>query len=206
MPVIKRYSNRKLYDTEAKRYITLQGIAELIRRGDEVHVVDHESGDDITALIQAQTIFELERKLKRGLPGSVLTNLIRAGGDTLSQLRQVLSPADWRERIDAEIERRMKILIERGEVTEAEGLTLLGRILGVNEPDDMAGVTDEELEHALAQRGVPGREELEQLERTVQRLADELDQYSSQAAPRRRKPLPPRHKSQSRKKASPHPR
>ena len=68
MPVIKRYSNRKLYNTQAKRYITLEGIADLIRQGGDVHVVDHETGDDITALIQAQTILELERKLKGGLP------------------------------------------------------------------------------------------------------------------------------------------
>ncbi|MBP7044934.1 MAG: pesticidal protein Cry15Aa, partial [Chloroflexi bacterium] len=41
MPVIKRYPNRKLYDTEAKKYITLDGIAELIRKGEDIRVVDH---------------------------------------------------------------------------------------------------------------------------------------------------------------------
>ena len=60
--VIKRYSNRKLYDTAAKRYVTLDGIAELIRQGAEVRVIDHATGDDMTAQIQAQIIFEEEKR------------------------------------------------------------------------------------------------------------------------------------------------
>ena len=62
MPLIKRYANRKLYDTESKRYITLEGIAEMIRQQQDVKVIDHETGEDITALTQAQIIFEQERK------------------------------------------------------------------------------------------------------------------------------------------------
>ena len=50
MPLIKRYPNRKLYDTEAKQYVTLEQIAELIRSGKDVQVIDHESGEDLTAL------------------------------------------------------------------------------------------------------------------------------------------------------------
>ena len=71
MPLIKRYANRKLYDTESKRYITLDGIAEMIRQQQDVKVVDHETGEDITALTQAQIIFEQERKLRSGIPRTV---------------------------------------------------------------------------------------------------------------------------------------
>ena len=58
MLVIKRYPNRKLYDTEAKRYITLDGITELIHRGEDLHVVDHETGEDLTTVTLSQIIFE----------------------------------------------------------------------------------------------------------------------------------------------------
>ena len=54
MLVIKRYPNRKLYDTEAKRYITLDGIAELIRQGAEVRVIDHTTDEDLTAVTLTQ--------------------------------------------------------------------------------------------------------------------------------------------------------
>jgi polyhydroxyalkanoate synthesis repressor PhaR len=47
---IKRYANRKLYNTATSRYITLKGIAELIEAGDEVRVVDNETGEDITSV------------------------------------------------------------------------------------------------------------------------------------------------------------
>jgi len=62
MPVIKRYPNRKLYDTQAKQYITLDRIAELIREGTDIQVIDHASGEDITALTLSQVIFEQEKR------------------------------------------------------------------------------------------------------------------------------------------------
>ena len=88
MPVIKRYPNRKLYDTEAKQYITLDGIAGLIREGQEVSVIDHATGEDLTAVTLTQIIFEQEKKRKGFLPQTVLTGLIQAGGDTMSTLRR----------------------------------------------------------------------------------------------------------------------
>ena len=70
MPVIKRYPNRKLYDTESKRYITLDGIARLIRKGEEVQVIDHTTDEDLTAVTLTQIIFEQEKKKGGFLPTS----------------------------------------------------------------------------------------------------------------------------------------
>lgn len=87
MPTIKRYPNRKLYDTEAKRYVTLDEITQMIRKGNDVQVIDHESGDDLTTLTLTQIILEQEKKSTDGfLPRTLLTSLIRTGGDTLEQL------------------------------------------------------------------------------------------------------------------------
>jgi len=63
--LIKRYGNRKLYDTKASAYITLDGIAALVRGGQDVRVIDNDSGEDLTALIFAQVIVE-EQKKKSG--------------------------------------------------------------------------------------------------------------------------------------------
>ena len=203
MTVIKRYANRKLYNTEAKRYITLEGIADLIRQGEEVQVVDHETGGDITALIQAQTILELERKLTGGLPRSVLTNLVRTGSTRLNQLREVFTPAGWKERVDLAIERRMQTLIRRGEIAEEEGLSLLDNLLAAAEPDEFEGVTKKDLERALNQRGVPTRAELERLQGRVQALSAELAQLSDHHVPRRRhKPRPNARKAVRRKSSN----
>ncbi|GIV67477.1 polyhydroxyalkanoate synthesis regulator DNA-binding domain-containing protein [Caldilinea sp.] len=91
MPVIKRYPNRKLYDTEAKRYVTLDQIAEMIQARKDVLVIDHETGEDLTNLTLSQIIFEQEKKGAGFLQRSLLANLIRAGGDTLDQMRRALT-------------------------------------------------------------------------------------------------------------------
>jgi polyhydroxyalkanoate synthesis repressor PhaR len=88
MVAIKRYPNRKLYNTETKQYITLQGIADLIREGEEVQVTDHASGDDLTALTLTQIILEQEKRQDGLLSNSFLTGLIRTGGERLSFFRQ----------------------------------------------------------------------------------------------------------------------
>ena len=80
--LIKRYANRKLYNTETSRYITLKGIAELIEQGVEVRVVDNETGEDITSVALSQILVDNERA-QRAVPRTLLSDLIQKGGDAL---------------------------------------------------------------------------------------------------------------------------
>ena len=75
---IKRYSNRKLYDTHDSHYVTLQQIAGLIRNGDEIRVIDKTTQQDLTAATMAQIIFE-EEKQRPKLPVEELRRIIRSG-------------------------------------------------------------------------------------------------------------------------------
>lgn len=84
--VIKRYANRKLYDTLESRYVTLEQIAEMIRRGEEVKVIDNNSKEDLTSVTLAQIIFEEEKKQRSFLPLAALRNIIQSGGDSLHDL------------------------------------------------------------------------------------------------------------------------
>lgn len=88
MPLIKRYPNRKLYDTEARAYVSLEQIAEMIRRGGEVQVMDHATGADLTVVILSQIIVEQARDGRGDLSAAALTALIRAG-----VLHSLASPA-----------------------------------------------------------------------------------------------------------------
>jgi polyhydroxyalkanoate synthesis repressor PhaR len=81
--VIKRYANRKLYDTEESRYITLDEIGQMIRDGVDVQIVDNRSKDDMTSVTLAQIIFEEEKKQSH-MPLGVLRDIIRSGGETLT--------------------------------------------------------------------------------------------------------------------------
>jgi polyhydroxyalkanoate synthesis repressor PhaR len=80
--VIKRYANRKLYDTQRSRYVTLDQIAEMIRAGEDVKIVDNNSKDDLTAMTLAQIIFEEEKKASF-MPLSALRNIIQSGGQSI---------------------------------------------------------------------------------------------------------------------------
>ena len=80
--VVKRYANRKLYDTQRSRYVTLEQIAEMIRAGEDVKIVDNNSKEDLTAITLAQIIFEEEKK-SSFMPLSALRNIIQTGGQSI---------------------------------------------------------------------------------------------------------------------------
>src|SRR4029453_13306321 len=77
--VIKRYSNRKLYDTQESRYVTLEEIEEMIRAGKEIAVVDAASGEELPSVAPAQTLLENERNHRATLPTAFLHQLIKHG-------------------------------------------------------------------------------------------------------------------------------
>ena len=77
--LVKRYSNRKLYDTSESRYVTLDEIARWVKAGEDVKIVENESGEDLTAVTFAQIILEEERKKNGYLSLPLLRNLIQHG-------------------------------------------------------------------------------------------------------------------------------
>lgn len=83
--VIKRYTNRKLYDTVESRYVTLDEIAGMIRNGAEVKVIDNRTREDLTSITLAQIIFEQEKKSSQTSLATLL-GLIRQGGDIAQQI------------------------------------------------------------------------------------------------------------------------
>jgi polyhydroxyalkanoate synthesis repressor PhaR len=113
--LIKKYANRKLYDTRTSRYITLEGISELVRDGHEIKVVDRSSGQDLTQVTLSQIVLSRE---KRG-PGEAIQE---SGQTLLDYVRRTLNvPSDLRhqmekgrenleERADETIERALKRL------------------------------------------------------------------------------------------------
>jgi polyhydroxyalkanoate synthesis repressor PhaR len=175
--VIKRYPNRKLYDTAAKRYVSLGDIAALIRGGAEVQVVDHATGEDLTALILMQVIVEQEKRQRGFLPQTVLAGLVQAGGDTLSALRRGLSaPLDLVRQVDEEIEQRIEGLVWAGELAEEDGRRLRDRLVALGDRLTPAiWPTEASVRHALLRLGIPARTEVQALADQLEALEAELD-------------------------------
>lgn len=82
--IIKRYANRKLYDTERSCYVTLEDISVMIRAGEEVKVIDNKTGEDLTSVTLAQIIFETEKK-NNFMPLSLLRGLIQDSGGAIGE-------------------------------------------------------------------------------------------------------------------------
>jgi polyhydroxyalkanoate synthesis repressor PhaR len=177
MIIVKRYPNRKLYNTSAKQYITLEGVAHLIREGEEVQILDHATGEDLTALTLTQIIFEQEKKEGGFLPRSVLTGLVQSGGQTLSTLRRTLaSPLNLRLHVDMEIERRLSSLVASGQLTEEESSMMKEKLLSTSTSiQDTTIPSEEELEQLLINRGVPTRDDLQELSNRLDDLFAKLD-------------------------------
>lgn len=131
--VIKRYTNRKLYDTVESRYVTLDEIAAMIKEGVEVRIVDNRTKDDLTSVTLAQIIFEEEKK-KNQMPLALLREIIRRPGESLSGfIQKELSPrvASIREEAESRLDKLLRrddgkreespAAHEQGEATASNG-------------------------------------------------------------------------------------
>lgn len=119
--IIKRYTNRKLYDTVESRYVTLDEIAEMIKQGAEVKIVDNRSKDDLTSVTLAQIIFEEEKKQNQ-MPLSVLRDIIRHPGETLQGfIQKEVTPrvASLREEAEQRIDKLLRRDDEGGDVIKS---------------------------------------------------------------------------------------
>ena len=85
---IKRYSNRKLYDTKESQYITLDEIANLVKAGEEIQILDNRNGNDLTEVTLAQILFEEQKKQTMRMSLQALKEIIRSGGSTISDFIQ----------------------------------------------------------------------------------------------------------------------
>ena len=81
---LKKYANRRLYDADRKKFVTLNEVAEMIREGKVVRVTDANTSDDVTAFILTQILLEQAKNRHALLPVSLLHLLIRYGDNTLS--------------------------------------------------------------------------------------------------------------------------
>ena len=177
MVLIKRYPNRKLYNTETKQYITLERIAELIRQGEEVQVIDYASGEDLTAHTLTQIILEQEKNQSGLLSNTILVSLIRSSGDRIAAFQRGLrSPFTFLQHIDQEIQLRVQELIRVGELSEKQGKELLEKLLRHPSQPAESSLLDKEVSKLLARNQIPTQSDLqklnEQLDELTQKLAE----------------------------------
>ena len=103
MKLIKRYTNRKLYDTERSCYVTLDEIAEMVRDGEDVRIVDNRSGEDLTTVTLAQIVYEEEKRDRKLLPLQSLRMIIQSQSEFIQRISRPV--AEFRENTQQQVER-----------------------------------------------------------------------------------------------------
>jgi polyhydroxyalkanoate synthesis repressor PhaR len=188
--LIKRYANRKLYNTQTSRYITLKGIADLLEAGEDVRVIDNESGEDITSITLSQILVDTERS-NRAVPGSLLSGLFQRGGDALYE---ALSRGvdDASERLE-DFQRTMRRLLRvrhgegngqdeiEGEAGAANGPA---RDWIAFTPPDLDQLVQRAIERVLKMLDLPTRADLDALSERIDRLTEALGERGTRRAER----------------------
>lgn len=175
MHTIKKYANRKLYHTNQKQYITLEGIAHLIQDGEVVQVLDNETGEDITPSILAQVVLQTRGRDGPQLPTTLLTGFIQLGGGTLASLRKaIFSSLGAGELVGTEIDRRINTLISRGDLSSDEADRWRKLLLS----NDFAQSTDNQI--AARESDLPSQNDIARLHAQVDALSTAVEQLLSQ--------------------------
>ncbi len=164
--IIKRYANRKLYDTEHSRYVTLEEIGEMVKAGEDLQIIDNRTGEDLTGVTLTQIIFEDQKRPEQSsLPVSALRGIIQSGGEFLTKLSQPVTS------VGADLRRRANKLEENSQAALREFLESTTRKL-----DETQSRIDESVKSAVDQMThIPTlQEELRQSQLRVSRLEKQV--------------------------------
>ena len=157
--VIKRYANRKLYDVQESRYVTLEELEGLIRAGKEISVVDANSGADLTSVTLAQIILENERSRRAALPTAFLHQLIKHG-------------ETWQDFVQTSLRASMEGIITSQREADRVFREWAARA-GLTPPEEPAGTKEKSQEPPLESESL--RNEMEALKEKLRTLEEKLN-------------------------------
>jgi polyhydroxyalkanoate synthesis repressor PhaR len=178
MHLIKKYANRKLYDTTEKQYLTMDRLAELIKGGAEVTIVDNETGKDLTASILTQLLAREKDENGSAVPPGILMQMLRKGRGTLFGYGKKYVSL-WQSAFmmsKDEIEKFINSLITEKELSEAEGKNLKKEIMTVTNQLKtwILQNIDRRVADALKMMNLATHEQLVELTRKVDALSRQV--------------------------------
>ena len=181
--IIKKYSNRKLYDTKEKRYVNLSEVSRLIREGVDLKVIDNNTKEDITSLVLAQIIVEQEKTKKIMLP-SIFSplKLLKKGGEEMLNLSKKMLLAGIGT-LSLTKEKANKIaddLIKRGELSQSESKEFVVDLLdkAEKEKDRLIEKIKPEIDKSLEKMNFASKKSVDNLEKMIGELGNKIDQLT----------------------------
>ncbi|HOA12663.1 MAG TPA: polyhydroxyalkanoate synthesis regulator DNA-binding domain-containing protein [Myxococcota bacterium] len=175
--VIKRYPNRKLYDTAESRYITLNEIAALLREGHEVSVFDSRTGEDITSVTLAQVLVGEEKNHRRTLPIQKMAALIHSGGEFIQKKLPVVTT------IREEAERKVHELLKHNSAEELKEILVSTH----HAYEEVQRRADEQIQFVVStvKSIAPLARDISELRSQVRELSERVAELEQKAGPNR---------------------
>jgi len=176
--IIKRYGNRKLYDTQASHYVTLEEISHMVRSGEDIQVIDNKTREDLTSVTLTQIMLEEGKNKKDAYPLSLLKNLIQLSGESLTEWVQ--KGKDSLATMRQEGREQISRILEKGQETTGEGAHLVKEWLSSHQRalDLLQRKIDDRIKYFFAH--LTGLDDLEtqiqELEEKLSRLEKGLSQ------------------------------
>lgn len=184
MRTIKRYSNRKLYDTQDKRYITLEQISALVRDGEDIRVIDNSSGEDLTTVTLSQVLLDQEKKKEAPLPKWAFLDMIqRSSTNVLDGLKKGVFA--WFENSfvsDEIIDKNVEKMVKGGQITKDEATKLKSEFKSragafKKRIDDMV---ERRVDEILGALNIPSKSELAKLNERLDDLNKKVEELLAQ--------------------------
>jgi len=181
--IIKKYSNRKLYDTKEKRYVNLSEVSRLIREGAEVKVIDNKTKEDITSLVLAQIIVEQEKSKKTMLPliFSPL-KMLKIGGEDMFNLgkKMFLAGLGMLSLTKEKANEIAQDLIKKGELSQSESKKFVVDLLdkAEKEKDKLLKKIKPDIKKSLEKMNFASKECVDNLEKKIDELGEKVDKLS----------------------------
>lgn len=178
---IKKYANRKLYDTTDKKYISRIRLSELIRQGKDIIIIDNETGEDLTASIVSGLIATTKGKAGDTVSSGVLIQLFRKGGNALTDYAKRYVTF-WQRSFtmaEDEIDEMVKGLVKNNEISKSEGSRLKKEIIGFTASlkSWISDTIDKRLKEVLSVTNLATRDQVLDLNLRIDTLEKKLKEF-----------------------------
>ncbi len=194
MHKIKKYANRKMYDTHDKRYVTMDQLSELIKQGEEVMVIDNRTGEDITTAVISQLIGRDNKEKDKTVSSQLLMQLLRKGGGTLTDYAKKYM-ALWQgafNMAEDELTPLVNRLVKNKELSISEAGRLKKEILGYTSTlkSWISESIDKRVGEVLQSMNLPTNDQLKALSAKVETLSKKVRQLEKTQTAAKKKPAP----------------
>lgn len=179
MHKVKKYANRKMYDTTDKKYISMDNLAKLIKSGKEVSIIDNKTGEDLTTSIVSQLIARDKSSQDKVVSSKVLMDLLRKGGDTLSDYAKKYVSL-WQGALtmaEDEVDKLVTLLVKDKELSRSEGRNLKKEIVGYTDSLKtwIRESIDRQIRDVLGVMNLASKDQVEDLAARIDQLTKKME-------------------------------